>query len=127
MKKFIIDIISSQIKHIDTIGGFLGWAIVEKNGLLVKSKLPRDINDKAFGVMSATIYEGIEAAIQSLDNESIYNITIELNDCQVIVMNLSRDTLIIVILQLDANLGLILIELEEINKKINELIINEQR
>ncbi|MEJ2249070.1 MAG: roadblock/LC7 domain-containing protein [Candidatus Lokiarchaeota archaeon] len=125
MKKFIINSINRQLKQLDAIGGFIGFALVNKNGLLLKSRLPRDINDKVFGAMSATIFEGIQTGIQSFDPESISYITVELNDCQVISLSVTDEILLVIVLQLDVNLGLILIEIEQIVKNVNDLILNE--
>jgi predicted regulator of Ras-like GTPase activity (Roadblock/LC7/MglB family) len=99
--------------------------------ILIKSSLPREINAKIFGAMSATIFEGIDTAIESLNHEeenkqketdSLSNITIELNDSQVVIMSVTEDIIIVVALQLEVNLGLILIELEEIIKIVNEIL-----
>lgn len=131
MKKHILNLINNHIKQLEYIGGLVGWALVKKNGILIKSKLPREINDKIFGAMSATIFEGIDTAIQSLNYEqedkqtgtdSLSNITIELDDSQVVMMSVTEEIIIVVALQLEVNLGLILIELEEIIKIVNEII-----
>mgnify|MGYP001131281591 CR=1 FL=1 len=131
MKKYILNLINNHIKQLEYIGGLVGWALVKKNGILIKSKLPREINDKIFGAMSATIFEGIDTAIQSLNYEqedkqtgtdSLSNITIELDDSQVVMMSVTEEIIIVVALQLEVNLGLILIELEEIIKIVNEII-----
>jgi len=133
MKKHILNLINSHIKQLEYIGGLIGWALVKKNGILIKSSLPREINAKIFGAMSATIFEGIDTAIESLNHEeenkqkeketdSLSNITIELDDSQVVIMSVTEDIIIVVALQLEVNLGLILIELEEIIKMVNEIL-----
>jgi predicted regulator of Ras-like GTPase activity (Roadblock/LC7/MglB family) len=67
--------------------------------------------------MVATLYGSMEAASATLNNE-IVNITVEYEDYQLIVFKLNDEILLATLIELNIDLGLILIEIEEFIKSI---------
>lgn len=123
MDTFKIERLYKEIKELETRGGIIGSAIVSRNGLLITSRLPRDLDHRKIGAMAATMFGAIETASTALgSNEKVYNLTIELGDYQLIVLNASNDIVFASLIDLNVNLGLILIELEETIKKVKRII-----
>ena len=114
-----IESLNRELKELEIRSGITGSAIVSRNGLLVTSRLPRDIDKRKIGAIAATMFGAIETASTALEsNEKVYCITIELDEYQLIVLNATDDIIFALLIDLNVNLGLILIELEETLKKI---------
>ena len=113
------------LMDLEVISGIIGTAIVKSNGLLVTSRLPREIDDRKFGAMAATMLGAIETAISALGTTNINNLTVELgDDYQLIALKATDQIILVSLLDLNVNLGLILIEIEETIKKIKEILIS---
>jgi predicted regulator of Ras-like GTPase activity (Roadblock/LC7/MglB family) len=82
-----------------------------------------DIDHRKVGAMAATMFEAIEAATSALGSDThVSNLTIELEDFQLIIFKVGIDIILAALLDLNVNLGLILIEIEETIRIINNII-----
>ena len=116
-----IESLNKELKKLGATEGIIGSAIVNRNGLLITSRLTRDIGARKFGAMTATMFGAIETATTTLGSDKVHNLVVELNDCQIIVLGASEKIIIASLVDLNINLGLILIEMEETIKKIKEI------
>ncbi|MFX0186924.1 MAG: roadblock/LC7 domain-containing protein [Candidatus Hodarchaeota archaeon] len=111
------------LMNLEVISGIIGTAIVKSNGLLITSRLPRDIDDRKFGAMAATMFGAIETAIKTLGPTKFNNLIVELGtEYQLIVLKITDQIILVSLLDLNVNLGLILIEIEETIKKIKAIL-----
>jgi predicted regulator of Ras-like GTPase activity (Roadblock/LC7/MglB family) len=118
-----IESLNKELKDLETRSGIIGSAIVKRNGLLITSSLPLDIDYRKLGAMAATMFEAIETASSALGNDHrVYNLTIELEDFQLIIFNVGNDLILAALIDLIIDLGLIFIEIEESIKIINNII-----
>ncbi|MBN1802049.1 MAG: roadblock/LC7 domain-containing protein [Candidatus Lokiarchaeota archaeon] len=116
-----IEKITEELARLEQFGSdIIGTVIVNRNGILVTSNLPLDLDDRKFGAMAATLYNGIETAVESFTNPEIKNITVEFENYQIVILGINERLIVASLLHLDINLGLILIELEEFILKIRE-------
>lgn len=122
MNSIKIQHLSKELEKLEDISDIIGTAIVNRNGLLVASKLPRDIEDRKFCAMAATMFGAIETAASTLGSNSVANLTVEFNDFQLIIMAADEQTILVSLLNLNSNLGLILIEIEEIIKNLKNML-----
>lgn len=123
MDSLKIQSLNKELKDLETRSGITGSAIVNRNGLLITSRLPRDIDQRKIGAIAATMFGAIETASTAFkNNEKVYNLTIELDEYQLIILNASDDIIFASLIDLNVNLGLILIELEETLKKIRNIV-----
>ena len=99
-----------------------GTAIVHRNGLLIASRLPLDIDDRKFGAMVAALLNGMESAMDSLNNKKIRHITVEMDQTQILILSINEELFLASLIEMDCNFGLILVELEEFIKKIEPII-----
>jgi predicted regulator of Ras-like GTPase activity (Roadblock/LC7/MglB family) len=91
--------------------------------LLITSSLPIDIDYRKVGAIAATIFEAIEAATSALGSDRhVSNLTIELEDFQLNIFKVGNDIILAALIELNVNLGLILIEIEETIRIINNII-----
>lgn len=122
MNSIKIQHLSKELEKLEEIGDIIGTAIVNRNGLLIASKLPRDIEDRKFCAMAATMFGAIETAASTLGSNLINNLTVEFNDFQLIIMPTNEQAILVSLLNLNSNLGLILIEIEEVIKNLKYML-----
>lgn len=114
--------LNELLKNLEVINGIIGTCLVRSNGLLITSRLPRDIDNRKIGALAATIFGAMENAISAIEGkENIFSITVELDDYQLLILSVDNETIIASLIDLNVNLGLILIEMEETIKKIQNI------
>jgi len=121
MDSLQVEGINKELNKFETIGGILGIAIVNSDGLTIFSRLPRAIEDRKFGAIAATIYGAMEAAAFSF-KEGLENITIHFEDSKLIIMSSETNIIIVVLTELEIDLGFILLGTEEILKNISNIL-----
>jgi len=114
-------IITKELDKLDLVNGISGTAIVNRNGLILLSRLPRHIDDRKFGAMAATMFEAIETAVTTL-KDNVVNLTVEFDEKQLIVYALNKELIFITLLEMNIDLGMILIEVEELIKFIQNFL-----
>ncbi|UCD01223.1 MAG: roadblock/LC7 domain-containing protein [Promethearchaeota archaeon] len=122
MDNLIFENLKKELERLEDFSEIIGVAIANRNGLLISSKLPRDIDERKFAAMAATMFSGIETALSALENEQINNFTVEFNDNQLIILGINEKAIIVVLLNYNVNLGLIFIEIEESIKNIQKIL-----
>jgi len=116
-----IDDITRELDKLELVNGIIGTAIVNRNGLTIISRLPRDIDNRKFGAMAATMFEAMETATSTL-KDKVLNLTVEFDDYQLIVYVLNAEIIFVAFLDLNIDLGLVLIEIEECTKIIHKFL-----
>lgn len=121
MDSLQIEGINKELVKFETVGGILGLAVVDENGLTILSRLPRSIDERKFGAMAATILGAMETAILPF-REDLFNLMIEFDDSQIIITRSKSDIVLVVLMEIEVDLGFILLEIEEILININTII-----
>ena len=116
-----IDNITRELNKLELVNGIIGTAIVNRNGLTIVSRLPRNIDSRKFGAMAATMFEAMETAATTL-KDTVLNITVEFEDYQLVVYVLNSEIIFVSLLDLNIDLGIVLIEIEECAKLIQKLL-----
>ncbi|MBN1214827.1 MAG: roadblock/LC7 domain-containing protein [Candidatus Lokiarchaeota archaeon] len=115
----MISKLHEKLRSIELVEGVIGTAIIERNGLLITSRLPRDIDERKCGAMAATMYNALEMSLESLGKKkNIDHITVELGDYQIIIMGRNDKFLLLSLFESNINLGIALIEIEAIISKL---------
>ena len=112
-------------KELEKLGGkrdIIGTALVNRNGLLISSRLPRDIDDRKFCAMAATMFGAIETAASTIGSNVVDNLTVEFSDFQLIIMEADEHMILVSLLNTNINLGLFFIEIEEIIQNIKKIL-----
>ena len=110
------------LEKLDTTRDIIGTALVNRNGLLISSRLPRDVDNRKFGAMAATMFIAFETAASTLESKQLDNLTVEFNDFQLLIMEADKHIILVSLLNLNTNLGLIFIEIEETIKTIKLIL-----
>ena len=122
MKKLEIQSINRELEKLEGNSDIIGIALVKRNGLLVSSRLPRDVDDRKFCAMAATMFGAIETAASTIGSNKVDNLTVEFSDFQLISMETNENMILVSLLNLNVNLGLSFIEIEEGVKNIKKIL-----
>ncbi len=115
------NLIRKELDKLDLVNGISGTAIVNRNGLIIISRLPRHIDNRKFGAMAATMFEGVETAVATF-KDNVINLTVEFDEEQLIIYAINQELIFITLLELNIDLGIILIEIEELIKFIQKYL-----
>ena len=110
------------LKKLANVGGVEGSAIVARNGLLITSDLPKDIDERRFGAMSATMMGAIETAATTLKKGLVKRVTAEIESTTIITMGAGSKAILVVAASPSSNLGMLLIDMEDHSKTIREIM-----
>ncbi len=116
-----IEIVTRELDKLEFVNGIIGTALVNRNGLTIISRLPRDIDNRKFGAMAATMFEAMETATTTL-KDKLLNLTVEFDDYQLIVYVLNSEIIFVSLLEMKIDLGIVLIEIEECIKNIHKIL-----
>ena len=122
MDNLVLPNLNKELERLENFSEIIGVALVNRNGLLISSRLPREIDERKFSALAATMFEAIETASSSLKNHHVNNLTVEYQDYQLIILEVDLNIILVTLIDLNANLGLIFIEIEEIIKDIKKII-----
>jgi len=122
MNSLKVQNLHKELEKLEGISDIIGTALVNRNGLLIASKLPRDIDDRKFCAMAATMFGAIETAASTLGSKFVDNLTVEFNDFQLIIMGADEQLILVSLLNLNTNLGLLFIEIEETIKNVKKIL-----
>jgi len=120
MNSIAIGNFNKELDKLILVGGIIGVAIVNRNGLTILTNLSRNIDDRKFGAMAATMFGAMETAISTF-SDKIVNITVEFNDYQLIISGVDEEVIIVSLVDLNVDLGLIFIEIEECLKNLQKM------
>ena len=99
-----------------------GSAIVTRDGLIVSSRLPTDVDLNAFGGFSASFFGAAETAIYELKNVPLYDVYIETDEVKVIAVEAGEYAFLVTLVKLDANTGFVLMEMKNSANEIKKIM-----
>ncbi|MFX0058852.1 MAG: roadblock/LC7 domain-containing protein [Candidatus Hodarchaeota archaeon] len=121
MDSLKIEKTSKELDKLESIAGIIGTAIVNRNGLTILSRLPRQIEERKFGAMAATMFGAMETVSAAL-NDKLLNLSVEFENSQLIILGGDDNIIVVALIEYNIDLGLIFIEIEESIKNIQELL-----
>ncbi len=127
MNNLIIKNLTKELERLKNFNEIIGNAIVHRNGLLVSSNLPRDIDERKIGALAATMFEAIETVTSSFEQNQIKNLTVDYQDFKLIIVGIDDKMINVSLIENDTNLGLIFIEIEESIKNIKNIITGDNK
>ena len=110
------------LKGLSSIGDIEGSAIVTRDGLLIASDLPRDVDAETFAAMSATMTGAAETAVGELKKGTVERVIAEGKETKLIAKGAGPSAVLVCMVASDANLGLILVEMGKASEKIEHEI-----
>lgn len=112
--------LSEILKILRRTGDIEGAAIITRDGLLIASELPKNIDEDTFAAMSATMTGAAETAIQELKKTYPDRIIVESKNAKLITTGAGEQAILACIVSPDAKLGLVLIEMKKASNTISK-------
>jgi len=100
------------LKELASIGDIEGSAIVTRDGLLIASDLSVDIDAETLAAMSATMVGAAETAVSELKRGTVERVIAEGEQTKLITTGAGANAVLVSMVNKDANLGLILVEMK---------------
>ncbi|MEM2900050.1 MAG: roadblock/LC7 domain-containing protein [Thermoplasmata archaeon] len=110
------------LRGIQNMGGVEGSAVVARNGLIIASSFPKDIDERRFAAMSATMMGTIETASALLKNGGLKKIFAETEYATIVAIGAGPKALLVVSASKDSNMGMLLLTIEEYAQKIKDVV-----
>ena len=104
------------------LGDVVGAAIVRRDGLMICSGLPQEINSRAISAMSAAMVGTGETVSKELAIGEFNQVVVESKKGKLISVGAGEDAIFTALIREEANMGLILLEMERAAKKLGRII-----
>ena len=104
------------------LGDVIGAAIVRRDGLMICSGLPQEINSRAVSAMSAAMVGTGETVSKELDIGNLKQIVVESKKGKLVSVGAGEDAIFAALVRENANIGLIMLEMERAAKKLGRII-----
>ena len=101
------------LQKLTSTGDVEGAAIITRDGLLIASDLKENIDGETFAAMSATMTGAAETAVQELKKSSPDRVIVESKNTKLITTGAGEQAILACIVNPDAKLGLILMEMKK--------------
>lgn len=99
-------------------GNILASAIVTPDGLIISSTSSRVMDKEAFAAYSAATFNHAAKTMKELSNENIEMLLFESKNNREIILRAREDALLIAMTNRDAQLGIVLMEMQKTAMKI---------
>ena len=106
----------------ESTGDVIGSAVVRRDGLMILSSLPENVNSKAVAAMAAAIVGTGETASSELSIGELNQIVVESASGKLVSIGAGTDAIFTALVKPKANMGLILMSMERSAKKIARII-----
>jgi predicted regulator of Ras-like GTPase activity (Roadblock/LC7/MglB family) len=116
------DILKQELKKFRKLSGVVGSAIIRRDGLMILSDLSSEVNSKAIAAMAAAIVGTGETASKELGIGEMEEVVIESRSGKLISIGAGKESIFVALVKKKVNLGLILIEMEKIARKVEKVI-----
>ncbi len=116
----IITTLNKTLSNLHTDSSIEASAIVSRNGILVTSNAPGDA--RVFAAMAATVLGAAEITAEGLDREVPKRMIVESRHGRLIIMGAGRKMLLVALVKPNANLGMLLMQLDATVGEIAETV-----
>lgn len=114
--------LKEPLEGLKEIEGVKGAAVVRRDGLLIVSNLPADIDADQLAAMTASTLGSGETASETLKIGSVNQVTVESENGKLISTGAGENGILTVLTKDDINMGLVLVEMNDAAKKIKRIL-----
>jgi predicted regulator of Ras-like GTPase activity (Roadblock/LC7/MglB family) len=119
-KKERLDAVLVEVMNVGNINGSV---ITSREGLLMASRVSPEVDDRIISSLFSSVTAAAETALVEMGRGAVDRVVLSAKDGQVIIVPAGPKAVLGTLMRREApNLGLILMELESISKKIREII-----
>lgn len=114
--------LKDPLDDLKDIQGVTGAAVVRRDGLLIVSNLPQDIDADQLAAMTASTVGSGETASETLSIGDVQQVTVESQDGKLISTGAGDEGILTILTDPDVNMGLVLVEMKKSVKKIKRVL-----
>ena len=114
--------LKDPLNDIKDIQNVKGAAVVRRDGLLIVSNLPKDIEADQLAAMTASTVGSGETASETLSIGDVKQVTVESEHGKLISTGAGQEGILTVLTDADVNMGLVLVEMKKAVKKVKRTL-----
>jgi uncharacterized protein len=118
-KKEKLDAVLSSIMQ---VGQIKACAIVSKEGLLIDSRTPPDVDARIFSALCSTIMGAAEAASTQMKTGSVSEISLKTEKGTIVLIPAGSKAILTALTEVEAQIGLILFEMESQAEQVEKIL-----
>jgi len=104
------------------VGQIKASGIVSKEGLLINSRTPPDVDARIFSALCSTIMGAAEAASGQMTTGSVSQISVKTEKGTIVLIPAGPKAILTALTEPEAQLGLIFVEMESIAEQVNQIM-----
>jgi len=113
--------IARILKDLGRINGVNGSLVVGKDGLIIETEVPSDIDSELVAAMSSAVFGTAERSAEEMKHEPLEQVMIEGNRGKTLMID-AKEGILVLITDVDINLGLIRIEMRRSAERLRDLL-----
>lgn len=118
-KEKLDDVLSGLLK----VGQIKACAVVSKEGLLINSRTPPDVDARIFSALCSTIMGAAEAASGQMATGLVSQISLKTEKGTIVLIPAGKKAILTVLTEPDAQIGLIFYEMEERAMMVDQILL----
>ncbi len=117
-----LDFLDKILSDLLKAGGIEACAVASRDGLLIRSNMPKEKHAETFAAMSATMLGAAETATMELGKGLPERVIVESERGRLIAVGAGSKALLIILTNTGAGLGLVLVELDKAAEQIKQVL-----
>jgi predicted regulator of Ras-like GTPase activity (Roadblock/LC7/MglB family) len=113
--------IARILKDLGRINGVNGSLVVGKDGLIIETEVPSDIDSELVAAMSSAVFGTAERSAEEMKHEPLEQVMIEGSRGKTLMID-AGEGILVLITDVDINLGLIRIEMRRSAERVKDLL-----
>lgn len=113
--------IARILKDLGRINGVNGSLVVGKDGLIIETEVPSDIDAELVAAMSSAVFGTAERSAEEMKHEPLEQVMIEGSRGKTLMID-AEEGILVLITDIDINLGLIRIEMRRSAERVKDLL-----
>ena len=113
--------LANIVNELKTQGNFTGVLYIRRDGEILNESIDKPIDTKAFASMCASVLEGAMELSETMRNQDIGKIIVELINETIIIIGIENISFLVFILNSQSNPSIILGDLDKYTQKIKRL------
>ena len=109
------------LKDLGRINGVNGSLVVGKDGLIIETEVPSDIDAELVAAMSSAVFGTAERSAEEMKHEPLQQVMIEGKRGKTLMID-ATEGILVLITDVDINLGLIRIEMKRSAERVKDLL-----
>jgi hypothetical protein len=116
------EILEKILRDLKSVGDIEVSAVVSRDGLLMASNIPQDVQGETFAAMSATMLGAAETAVSELQKGKPDKVIVESKEGKIIAKGAGPKALLVAMTDPSAGLGLVLVEMDKASNKVQGVL-----